>query len=267
MDSKKFIRIYKIAKIAVLILFILICATLAFLETDVFTMFFENEEFKGIGFWWTMLFVVVATVLYIVWHIFMQGRIANILKEKCAPKEYREVYKALSPKNNKIGECIVDITTDFMLGNFDAAKARCFEVLQTEVNISLRHNAYSVLSQIFLLTEDVDNLEQLKQSASIGTIHEKYGNIYDQIVRTASAFIEFLKGRTDHMVEAYSMAREICKSNCDLYLSLYYYAISLVKAGDFEKAIPVFEEIILNGNELFTVKFSKIALLAIVSEK
>ena len=82
----------------------------------------------------------------------------------------------------------------------------------------------------------MNNLQQLKQSASIGTIHEKYGHIYEQLVRTADAFIEFLNGKTSHMVEAYSMAREICKSNCDLYISLYYYAISLIRSGDFEKA-------------------------------
>ena len=140
-------------------------------------------------------------------------------------------------------------------------------LLQKEVNISLRQNAYSVLSQIFLLTEDVENLQQLKQSASIGTIHEKYGHIYDQLVRTADAFIEFLNGKTSHMVDAYSMAREICKSNCDLYISLYYYALSLIKSGNVEKAIPVFEEIIMNGNELFTVKFSKVALLTILTKE
>ena len=153
-----------------------------------------------------------------------------------------------------------------MLGNFDAAKVRCFEVLEREINITLRQNAYSILSQIYLLTEDVNNLQQLKQSASIGTIHEKYGHIYEQLVRTADAFIEFLNGKTSHMVEAYSMAREICKSNCDLYISLYYYAISLIRSGDFEKAIPIFEEIIVKGNELFTVNLSKVALLTIVAK-
>lgn len=267
MDTKKFIKVYKILTRSVLILFLTVCIGLVFLETDVFTMFFPNAEYAGIPFWFDMLYVAIATALYIVWHVFMQNQIANILRKKCAPKEYREVYMALSPKNNKIGECLVNMTTDFMLGNFDAAKVRCFEVLEREINITLRQNAYSILSQIYLLTEDVANLQQLKQSASIGTIHEKYGHIYDQLVRTADAFIEFLNGKTSHMVEAYSMAREICKSNCDLYISLYYYAISLIRAGDFEKAIPVFEEIILNGNELFTVNLSKVALLTIVAKE
>ena len=51
-----------------------------------------------------------------------------------------------------------------------------------------------------------------------------------------------------------------------MYLSLYYYALGLIKAGEFEKAIPIFEEIILKGNELFTVKFSKVALIAIIEK-
>ena len=266
MDTKKFIKLYKILTRSVLVLFITVCAGLVFLETDVFEIFFPNASYKGISFWLDMLFIIVATILYMVWHVFMQNQIANILRKQCAPSKYREVYMALSPKNNKIGESIVNMTTDFMLGNFDAAKVRCFEVLQKEVNISLRQNAYSVLSQIFLLTEDIENLQQLKQSASIGIIHEKYGYIYEQRVRTADAFIEFLNGKTSHMVEAYSKSREICKSNCDLYLSLYYYALGLIKAGEFEKAIPIFEEIILKGNELFTVKFSKVALIAIIEK-
>lgn len=267
MNTKKFIKTFKILTISVLVLFILACATLVFLETDVFTMIFPDSTFKGISFWWTMLIVVALTVLYMAWHMFMQNRIADVLRKKCAPKEYREIYMALSPKNNKIGECLVDMTTDFMLGNFEVAKTRCFEVLQSETNITLRQNAYSILTQVFMMTEDIENLNKLKQSASIGITHERYGKIYEQIVATANAFIEFLSGKTSHMVEAYSRSREICKSKCDLYISLYYYALSLVKAGDIEKAIPIFEEIILNGNELFTVKFSKLALLTIVSEK
>lgn len=266
MDTKKYIKKFKIIKYSVIVLYILAVIAIMLMDSDGFTVLFPNSTFKGIPFWLVLVLVLVATVLYILFYVLMQAQISKILTMKCLPHEYRIVYNALSPKNNKIGNSMVDIVSDFMLGNFEIAKTKAFDVLQTETNVASRQNAYSVLAQIFLITEDKENLIQLSQSASIGVNDKKYGVVYERIVRMATVFIDFLNGDNSTMLEAYSKAREVCKSKCDVYISLYYYAIALIKDGQMEKAIPLFQEMITEAKELFVAKFAKLALITIVTE-
>ena len=266
MDTKKTIAKYKLISIVVIVIYILFSVALVLLEEDVFQLIAPNSSFQGINFWIVFLIAGVLVMAYFGYHILIQNMIVKILREQCLPKEYREVYLALTPKRNLIGISIVNMTTDFMMGNFEAAKVRCYEALQTSKHIAVRQNAYSILAQIYLITEDVDNLIRLRETAMIGTKHQKYGMVYQRIVNSASAFIDFLRGETSVMLGAYSRSRELCKTKSDLYISLFYYALALVKNGNIEQAIPIFEELITKANGLFVSNFSKLALITIVTE-
>ena len=261
MDSKKIILKFKIYKYLNLAFFILSLFVILFFEKDIFTLFFPNANIKFIPFPVVLILAVVIPILYFVFYFLIQMEITKILKNKCDPKVYREVYFAISPKKNYIGKKLVDITTEFMLGNFNIAKTLCYEVIKNDSNINLRQTAYVTLAQIYLIEGDNENLTLLRNSANDGVAHPKYGKIYFQIANTATVFIELLVGDYEIMLKAYSKTREICKNKCDLYVSLFYYTLALVKADKAEEALPILEEIMQNANKLFVSHYAKMGLL------
>lgn len=261
MDTNKTIKKLKTFTILNIILYAIMLISLVILEENVFTLLFPDAKFKGLSFFLTMLLVLLVSAVYFTFYFLIQMNIANILKKQCDPINYKEVYFALSPKNNPVGKKLVEITAEFMRGNFDLAKTLCFDVIKNESNINLKQNAYIVLSQIFLVENDVENLNYLRQSANILANNPKLGKFYAHIAESATVFIEFLVGDPTIMLKAYENARQICKNKCDLYLSLYYYALALLKTNNDEKAVNIFEELMNNANGLFVAQYSKLALL------
>lgn len=262
MDTKKIIKKFKTLNILNLVLFVVLLFVFIFLDKDVLTLLFPNAKFKGFSFSLTMLFAFLTTILYFTINFSIQMSISKILTKNCDPVTYKTVYFALSPKNNKIGKRMIEITAEFMQGNFDIAKTLCYDVIKNENNLSLRQTAYLTLCQIFLLENDVESLNYLRQSViPAKNTSTKNGVVYGQIENTATVYIEFLTGDSTNMLKCYEKARELCKNKCDLYISLYYYALALLKNNRDEEAMPIFEEIMNNANGLFVANFAKRALL------
>ncbi len=261
MDSKKLITKFKIYKYLNLAFFIISLFLVLFFEKDIFTLFFPNANIKFIPFPVVLILAGIIPILYFVFYFLIQMGITKLLKEKCDPKTYREVYFAISPKKNYVGKKLVDITTEFMLGNFNIAKTLCYEVIKNDSNINLRQTAYVTLAQIYLVEGDNESLTMLRNSANECVAHPKYGKIYFQIANTAIVFIELLVGDYEIMLKAYSKTREVCKNKCDLYVSLFYYTLALVKADKVEEALPILEEVMQNANKVFVAHYAKMGLL------
>ena len=142
MDTNKTIKKLKTFTILNIILYAIMLISLVILEENVFTLLFPDAKFKGLSFFLTMLLVLLVSAVYFTFYFLIQMNIANILKKQCDPIKYKEVYFALSPKNNPVGKKLVEITAEFMRGNFDLAKTLCFDVIKNESNINLKQNAY-----------------------------------------------------------------------------------------------------------------------------
>lgn len=253
MYAKKLITKYKIFNILNMVALVLMLLSLVFLEKDVFSMLFPKLAFKGLSILIIIPLVVVAMAIYFTLVMCVQNSISKILKTKCDPQTYKEVYFAISSKNNIVGKKLVEIVSEYYVGNFDIAKTYCYDVLQNDDEQVLRVNSLSILSQIYFLEEDVENLNYLRNLANNCVNIPKFGMTYRHIADASTIYIEFLVGDVDMAISAYSKAREICKSKCDLYLALYFYSKALIKSNRIEEAIPILQEIIDNANKLFVV--------------
>lgn len=268
MDTKKFIKRYKIIFGIILSIFIVAIALAVLLQEDVFEIFFPNAKFKGVTLNGSIGIAFFSTIFYIATYSKISSKVPYILQELCLPNEYREVYLALSPKKNKTGALLVNNATDFMLGNFDPVKIRCLDILMDKTaSITLVNHAYLTLAQIYFVMDDLNNLVTIEKTISIRLNeckNERFKKIYEHIDTTYKSLIEFLNGDTEPLRNVYSEVKDTLKHKSDRSLANYYYAITLIKNGEAELAIPILEKLITDVPKLFVSKFAQMILIQIV---
>lgn len=270
MDTKNFIKKYKICSAVLIFLFITIAVMAVFLQEEVFTLLFPNSAFRGFSYAVVIVVMFLTTTIYFWCHYLLNKQVSKILQDKCLPLEYKEVYFATSPKTNKIGRLLVTNTCDFMTGNFDSLNIRCLDILQNPKSSQvLVQHAYLSLAQVYFIIEDIDKLTMLRKAVELrknNSTTEKQQKLFGNIEVFYQNFIDCLNGKTSFMLEAFSNAKNAYKNNSDKYLAMYYYAIALIKSGQIEDAIPILEELVINAGELFVAKFSKLILIQIVAQ-
>lgn len=251
-----------ITKIMLVILYIFVVGVFIFLDRDIFTIFFPNIDFKGIDFFLFVFLIFMSTILYFMSLFLMQKQISKILIKQCDPEAYMKVYMRVNKgKMYEFGNKIVDLNANFLLGNFEVAKVKAFDVLQSEKNPSIRNIAYNIIIQIYALTEDLNSINSVRRGILNEITVAKNPLTYQGVLNVCNIFIDYLNGNYNGITKSYDRLKDQHINKCEYYLNAYYYALSLLKSNEHEKAIPLFQEIIMNANKLFVVRYSKVALI------
>ena len=191
-------------KISSIVLFVVYTVTITLLLKDLVSMLYPNIGFAGIDFFTFLTLALLGFFLFFfsIWGIQMQ--IAKLLTKKCDPEAYQYVYRKINKgKGYILGNKIVDINANFLLGNFEETKVKCFDALQVEKHLPLRQVSYLILIQIFALTDDVNSLTSVRRGILNEMAISKDPMKYQGILNVFNAFIDFSNGNYQKINEFY----------------------------------------------------------------